>query len=472
MGHTPEQDFVLSGGPGTSVHSARSGYLPVPLRCVPHTALKEIAIYLRNRAEAGTASESAGFTLYRDADVPFTAEDRERLLASGRHFIYVRIADQVRYRAQTERAVADAVEDPRLAVAEKSAIVYETSVELVNELLTEPDLVAYSGRVEGLSRSISTLVLNDPQAFSHLFAASHHDFYTATHMVNVATWIVPLAHALGYRAMDQLLQICQAGLLHDIGKVFVAEEVLNLKGRLSDEQWQLIKQHPIRGWTHLKSFAGIPTLVHDVCRQHHERLDGSGYPDGLAGDAIAHVSRICAVVDSFDAMTALRPFKQRSLAVADAVLELRAGVPHWYDAEIVDAWVQLLRGVHDADFRRPPAGARAVPAPKPEGAERRRNKRYKCDCPARVNPLVRTADGGLHEKPGIQVTIHSLSSFGLGFLSPRALEVSRPVRVYLQAGTWAGRFVHGLVARCRAYRDSWFEIGVELYRDDPDGFEV
>ena len=469
MGRTAEQHLVLSGGPGTSVHSARSGYLPVPLRCVPHMALKEIAIYLRNRAEPGAASENVGFMLYRGTDVPFTAEDRERLLANGRRFVYIHIADQVRYRAQTERAVADAVEDPRLAVAEKSAIVYETSVELVNELLAEPDLMAYSGRVEELSRSISTLVLNDPQSFSHLFAASHHDFYTATHMVNVATWIVPLAHALGYRAMDQLVQICEAGLLHDIGKVFVPEEVLNLTGRLSDEQWQLIKQHPIRGWTHLKSFAGIPTLVHDVCRQHHERLDGSGYPDGLSGDAIAHVSRICAVVDSFDAMTALRPFKQRSLTVSDAVLELKAGVPRLYEAEIVDAWGRLLGGVHDADLQTGPATAEENTS---AGVQRRRNKRYKCDCPARVNPLARTAEGGLHEEPGIQVTIHSLSRFGLGFLSPRALEVSRPVRVYLQAETWAGRFIHGLVVRCRAYRDSWFEIGVELHGEDADTLEV
>jgi hypothetical protein len=83
-----------------------------------------------------------------------------------------------------------------VAISVKSEIVYETAVELVNELLSEPDLAGKSPRLEKVSRAVTTLVLNDPTAFSHLFAASHHDFYTATHMVNVATWMVPLCHGL------------------------------------------------------------------------------------------------------------------------------------------------------------------------------------------------------------------------------------------------------------------------------------
>ncbi len=466
MDMATEQELVRSGGAGSLQHPVRSGLLPVPLGRVPHTALQGIAIYLRNWNSGSAEGDASGFALYRAPEVPFTAEDRQRLLDSGRRFVYIRIADQATYRNQVEKAVMEAVEDPKLAVAEKCSIVYETSIELVNELLADPDLIANSGRVETLSRSISTLVLNDPQAFAHLVAASHHDFYTATHMVNVATWMVPLAHALGYRDSEQLVRICQAGLLHDIGKVFVPEQVLNARGKLSPEQWQVIRQHPATGSAHLRTYAQIPELVVEVCRQHHERPDGSGYPDGLVGEQIGPVSRICAVVDCFDAMTGIRPFKRSALTISDAILELQAGTPHWYDREVVGTWVRLLRGVPDQVVQ-----AGLVKEPQAAGRERRQNKRYKCDCPARINPLTRTSEGGLHEEAGIQVTIHSLSRFGLGVLSPTPIEVARPVRVYPLRKSWVGRFVHGHVVRCRSYRDGWFEMGIELQADGEEGRE-
>jgi HD-GYP domain-containing protein (c-di-GMP phosphodiesterase class II) len=129
------------------------------------------------------------------------------------------------------------VDDPSLSISVKSEIVYETSVELVNELLSEPELLAKSPRLENVSRATTMLVLNDPSAFSHLFAASHHDFYTATHMVNVATWMVPLAHAMGHRDTNELNTICQAGILHDVGKIYIPTETLNRKGKLSDAEF-------------------------------------------------------------------------------------------------------------------------------------------------------------------------------------------------------------------------------------------
>ena len=108
----------------------------------------------------------------------------------------------------------------------------------MNEVLSDPDLQKYSAQIQGVSRAVTTLVLNDAQAFGHLFAAAHHDFYTATHMVNVATWMVPVSHALGYRDHDELCRICQAGLLHDLGKVRIPAEVLNKPEPLSEEDWR------------------------------------------------------------------------------------------------------------------------------------------------------------------------------------------------------------------------------------------
>jgi HD-GYP domain-containing protein (c-di-GMP phosphodiesterase class II) len=399
--------------------------------------------------------------LYRAESVPFTPDDRRRLLDGSTRFVYIRIADQAKFRQQTEASITDVVSSPSRAVSEKSAIVYETGIELINELLAEPDLVAHSARLENMSRAITTLVLNDTDAFSHLFAASHHDFYTATHMVNVATWMVPLSYRLGYREPEELARICQAGLLHDIGKIFIPEQVLNKPVTLTDEDLALIRRHPTLGWEHLGSFANVPRVVRLVTRQHHERLDGTGYPDGLVGDQIHRVSRICAVVDSFDAMTALRPFRKRTVTVSDAILILKSETPRRFDPQVVEVWLQLLRAVDDRDLATP--AALLEPAAQADApVERRRNKRFNCQRAARMHILTPAPDGGWEESSGLQVTMHNVSRFGLGVLSPTEVKTGERVRVYFMDRGWSGKFVQGETVRCRVYQDGWYEIGVEL----------
>ena len=463
-----EQALCLSGGYGTYQTSARAGYLPISLRYVPNGAFEGIPIHLRHE-RGSNAPDRETFALYRSADVPFTDSERRRLIDGGTRFVYIRIADQVRFREQSERSITETVADPSRAIEDKSTIVYETGVALINELLAEPELVANSARVRNMSCAIATLVLSDDSAFSHLFAASRHDFYTATHMVNVATWMVPLAHALGIRDRTELERICQAGLLHDVGKIFIPEEILNKRGRLTSEDWQLIRSHPGLGAAHLESFDAVHPDVLTVIRRHHERTDGGGYPNGLKADQIDLPSRICAVVDSFDAMTAFRPFKERTMSVADAVRILRAETPERYDPEVMEAWLELLGQVKQPDPVPEEAAANAQPRSAQDDS--RGHERFRCDCPARIHVLT-PVDGGMHEAPGTQVTVHSVSRYGLGFLSHVFMQPGEYIRAYLMARTWAGRFVHGQVVRCRTYRDGWYDIGAELFPTESDAPEA
>src|SRR3954465_4980191 len=239
---TPKKDVVLSGGFGTSSSSARAGFFPICLLRAPLDAFDKISVYIRNPSPTDAAGES--FTLYCSPNIRFSSQHRERLIAHGVKFVYIPMAEQSRFRQQTEATLLRTVEDPNVSIPVKSEIAYETRVELMNELLTEPQLGAKSPRLEKVSRAVTSMVLKDKSAFGHLFAASHHDFYTATHMVNVATWMVPLAYAMGHENPHELNQICQAGLLHDVGKVYVPAEILNKKGRLSDAEWAQIRKHP------------------------------------------------------------------------------------------------------------------------------------------------------------------------------------------------------------------------------------
>lgn len=459
-----EQDLVLSGGFGRSSNSARAGFLPIGLEHLPLRALEGIGVYIRVKPEPGNEDlhHASCFRLYCAAEIRFADLHRRRLQESGVRFIYIRMADQSRFRQQTESALKELSADTAMGVCERSSIIYDTSMELMNELLAEPELMARSPRLEQVSRSIATLVMNNASAFSHLFAASHHDFYTATHLVNVGTWMVPLAYELGYRDPEELSRICQAGFLHDMGKIEIPEEVLNKPGKLSPEDWAAIKRHPDAGVEYLSKFGGVHPLVLAVTREHHERMDGTGYPRGLKGDQVDRLSRICAVVDSFDAMTAFRPFKDRTLSVDEALAIIQKETPAKYDPEVVTAWMKLMKRAEQEAGGVGVAGIGA-PAAEPLAQDKRRDQRKSFHCPARAHVLEAK---GLSEQPAIPVVAHSISRSGLGFLCPRPVPPGEFVRVYMSAKGWEGRALEGQTVRCRDYNDTWHEVGMMFSRLD------
>jgi putative nucleotidyltransferase with HDIG domain len=131
------------------------------------------------------------------------------------------------------------------------------------------------------------------------------DWETSGHTERVADIAVALARRLGYRGSD--LEAIEVGaLLHDIGKIGVPEQILHKPGPLDDAEWDMMKQHPVIA-EYILSGIDLPPIVHEIARWSHERVDGAGYPDGLAGNAIPLPAQIAFVADAFDAITTDRP---------------------------------------------------------------------------------------------------------------------------------------------------------------------
>jgi putative nucleotidyltransferase with HDIG domain len=165
------------------------------------------------------------------------------------------------------------------------------------------------------------------------------DSYTAAHADDVADMAVDVARRLGLRN-EELQTVRYGALLHDIGKIGVRGEVLNKPGRLTEHEFEEIKQHTVIG---AKMLERIPFFapVQPIVRSAHERWDGNGYPDGLAGEAIPLGARIVCVCDAFHAMTSDRPYgKARS--VEEAAAELRRCAGTQFDPRVVDALLETL----------------------------------------------------------------------------------------------------------------------------------
>ena len=170
-------------------------------------------------------------------------------------------------------------------------------------------------------------------------AVDAKDAYTRGHSGRVSGYAGAIAGALGLPEAD-IARIRQAGLLHDVGKIGVPDAILLKPGALSDEEFAVIKEHPAIGEHILQ---GLPFLAEilPAVRHHHERWDGHGYPDGLAGEAIPLDAAILAVADSFDAMTSSRTYRV-ALSVSEAIRRVREGTGAQYDPRLVAAFDRAL----------------------------------------------------------------------------------------------------------------------------------
>jgi putative nucleotidyltransferase with HDIG domain len=166
------------------------------------------------------------------------------------------------------------------------------------------------------------------------------DPYTAGHQKRVALISMALAKKLGLES-DAVQALYMAGMVHDIGKVAVPAEILTKPTHLTDLEMKMVQEHAETGYQILKDIP-FPWPIADMVHQHHERLDGSGYPKGLSGDQISQGARILAVADTIEAMSTHRPYRP-ARGLASAMEEVRAEAGSKLDAKVVDAAFELLK---------------------------------------------------------------------------------------------------------------------------------
>jgi HD-GYP domain-containing protein (c-di-GMP phosphodiesterase class II) len=203
-----------------------------------------------------------------------------------------------------------------------------------------------------------------------VIAIDNKDGYTRKHSEQVTDYSLQLGRAMG-QSEEMLRTIQLTGALHDIGKIGVPDHILRKPGRLTDEELAVMQQHPIFGALIVGAVPGMEAIVAGV-RHHHERWDGKGYPDRLAGEEIPLLGRILAVADAFSAMTTSRPYR-RPLSTVQALAEIERGLGTQFDPSLGALFVslqrQLLGGERRASRGRHGAGALAVPAEKAAAIE-------------------------------------------------------------------------------------------------------
>src|SRR5579863_4101851 len=204
----------------------------------------------------------------------------------------------------------------------------------------QPTLVR--ARIQAMLRHkalIDSLEEAETILFALAQAVEHRDRYTGMHCERLATYGIALAQALGLPRREQLA-LYRGGYLHDIGKIAIPDSILFKRGLLTDEEWQVMRLHTIRGEEICRPMKTLAPVL-PIIRSHHERWDGSGYPDGLRGEDIPLLARILQVADIYDALTTARPYKpafSHHHALEMMLEEARRG---WRDPELVPLFAEV-----------------------------------------------------------------------------------------------------------------------------------
>ena len=242
-------------------------------------------------------------------------------------------AEDFTYEEVMEKGASDFIQKPvgieelglRMKRVLRERAVLEERNQAVEEL--EEILKKLKRTVEGIVHAMAlTVETRDP--------------YTAGHQTAVAGLASAIGNHMGL-SRDQIEGISTAGLIHDIGKISVPAEILNKPGKLTDLEFNIIKEHPKVGYEILKRIE-FPWPIADIVFQHHERMNGSGYPLGLSGEEILLEARILAAADVVEAMAAHRPYRP-GLGIDKALEELSSNRAILYDPNVVDACLAVFK---------------------------------------------------------------------------------------------------------------------------------
>ena len=187
---------------------------------------------------------------------------------------------------------------------------------------------------------ISSSVHRNPGALISLARLKNADEYTYMHSVAVCALMVALARQLGLSEADTQ-EAGLAGLLHDMGKALIPMEVLNKPGRLTDDEFDIVKAHPQKGYDLLLEAGSASEAVMDACLHHHEKSDGSGYPHGLSAGKISLLSKMAAVCDVYDAITSNRPYKN-GWDPAESLRKMAEWSQGHFDEQVFQAFVKSI----------------------------------------------------------------------------------------------------------------------------------
>jgi HD-GYP domain-containing protein (c-di-GMP phosphodiesterase class II) len=234
------------------------------------------------------------------------------------------------------------IRDGSLPPQKKSQLVWQHSITMMKNLLENPTTQNMKEAQKGISEMVS-LILADDDTLHYLLGITSHDYYTYAHSVSVGVLGIALAKSLYKDSTKHDIRALGVGFfLHDVGKVGIDPSIITKPGKLTFEEMQEMKRHPSLGYKLLYDTRQLTEEAKTIVLQHHERVDGAGYPKGLRDREIHIYGRICSIADVYDALTSDRPYRKKMSPFA-ALKIMQDEMIHHFQKDLFQKFVLMFK---------------------------------------------------------------------------------------------------------------------------------
>ncbi len=285
-----------------------------------------------------TKSESR-YVLYSRGDAVFEDNKRGMLWEKNISKLFIKRDDHEKYYEYLENNFKEIITDLRISPDERTKIVHSAATNLLKDLFNDPK-AGNINRIKTFAHNMVDYILQEGRAARSLLKIAIHEYHTYTHSVNVAAVGTLFAKELGFEDED-LKHFCAGILLHDVGKTRISTDILNKKGKLTKEEFAMVKKHPEMGVEILKETGNGFTVEYMITLQHHENYDGTGYPHGLKKDEILRCGKIARIIDVYDALTTIRPYAKAMRPFA-ALVEMKDNMLNCFDKELLVRFIRFF----------------------------------------------------------------------------------------------------------------------------------
>jgi HD-GYP domain-containing protein (c-di-GMP phosphodiesterase class II) len=317
-----------------TVANPLAGYVPMrtsALRAIETAAADLFVQYDRRSAPV----------LYCRAGAPLNSQLFADLADSGIEQVYVSKDDFAQVSSLLLESLESFFQKDTVPQTEKfAALQVAVSVEIEHSLRVV-DCGRFQSLADRVGRQMVSLIAASDVLPRDLYRIAQHDFNIFTHVTNVASYIVVLAEAMGIEDQETLELLASAAMLHDIGKRFIPPHILNHAGRLEPDERDILESHPQRGYVEICDRPGLEFGQLMMVYQHHERIDGTGYPVHILADEIHPWAKMLSVVNMFDVMTAKRP-NRRPAKLEDVLAFQQHEAGTQFDPEVVKCWISVM----------------------------------------------------------------------------------------------------------------------------------
>lgn len=307
----------------------RTKYFPIKKDIIQESKSYEFSIYT-------LCSDKKDMDCFKVKGLDVTREDKK--IIDTANVLYVIEEEHLTYQ---EYLATMQQHKEHKSFHEKTSAMYTNASAVLNNLFSDPETLGNYEAAKSVVNDVVGTILDDEFTLESLMKIATHDYYTHTHSINVTIYALSLGSFLGLKGED-LSNLGEASILHDLGKSKVDVEIINKNGKLTKDEFDEMKKHPLYGYSIALKLGIKNRDILEGIRHHHEKMDGTGYPLRMRGENIPYFARIVGICDIFDALTSRRSYKA-PMTSFDALLLMKTSMKEHVDTKLLNSMILMFR---------------------------------------------------------------------------------------------------------------------------------